>query len=40
METKLNIRQLHGGGGMEEKKQDIAMHCTEMNRVRSACGMM
>ena len=40
METKRNIRQPHGGGRMEEKKSGIAMHCTEMNEVRSACSIM
>ena len=38
MEEKECMRQLHGGGRMEEK--DIAMHCTGMKGVRSACGMM
>ena len=35
MEKKENMMQPHGGGRMEERK-DIAMHCTEMNEVRSA----
>ena len=24
----------------KRRKEDIAMHCTEMNEVRSACGIM
>ena len=40
MERKKCMRQPHGGGRMEGKKQGIAMHCTEMNGVRNACGMM
>ena len=40
METKLNIRRPHGGGRMEAKGRSIAMHCTEMKEVRSACGIM
>ena len=34
MEEKRDMMQPYGGGRMEEK--NIAMHCTEMNKVRGA----